>query len=385
MGARGRFTYLAVVILLLLLGGCASLDSAPVLPEHEGTSALETTATVDQRLLYAFPPYKLMIYNMADYSLVKSVRLPGVKRPWGATAHAATNRLYVSYTHDDNSGRMLAYDLLTDKVLWNRTYLPHVDSLEVTPDGKTIYMASGENQQSDFWFVLNASNGNVRAKIPVYKGTHNTVVGLSGKRVYLASLKTNYLSVADTATNKVIKRIGPFSNNIRPFTVNAAETLTFVNVDFLSGFEVGDLTTGQRLYKVQVQGFPWVDPKLPITQSHGVALTPNEKEVWVVDDYNKHLHVFDVTGLPGSAPRQIASIALSDTPKWINFSRDGRFAHISTGEIVNARTRRVVTKIVKTKIRLQIDFAGGRPVAAYSRYGLGYGASSPATVPAGQH
>ena len=58
----------------------------------------------------------------------------------------------------------------------------------------------------------------------------------------------------------------------------------------------------------------------------------------MVDSYYRYLHVFDVTGLPEQAPRQIADIPLADDPKWINFTRDGRFAHVSTGDIVDART-----------------------------------------------
>jgi hypothetical protein len=33
-------------------------------------------------------------------------------------------------------------------------------------------------------------------------------------------------------------------------------SLVFVNVDDLSGFEVGDLRTGRKLYRVPVKGFP---------------------------------------------------------------------------------------------------------------------------------
>ena len=62
----------------------------------------------------------------------------------------------------------------------------------------------------------------------------------------------------------------------------------------------------------------------------------------MVDSFYKNLHVYDVTGLPGRRPRKIADIQLTDDPKWINFTRDGRYAHVSTGEIIDAKSRRVV-------------------------------------------
>ena len=45
--------------------------------------------------------------------------------------------------------------------------------------------------------------------------------------------------------HRLRKGVGPFSDNVRPFTVNHAQTLCFVNVNKLLGFEVGDLTSGQ--------------------------------------------------------------------------------------------------------------------------------------------
>ena len=39
--------------------------------------------------------------------------------------------------------------------------------------------------------------------------------------------------------------------------------------------------------------------------SHGIALTPDEKELWLADCANSAIHVFDSTVMP---PKQLASI-----------------------------------------------------------------------------
>ena len=336
----------------------------------------------------------LKVYDIDHgYALVRTIPLPGVYGLRGIAASAVTDRLYVPYTGDradaryagqPSFGYLLALDLKTDKVLWTRKYSPSVDSLAITPDGKKLYLPSGEDRGGAFWFVLDAATGTELTRIPVFKNAHNTIVGASGKRVYLASVSTTFLNVADTATDKLVSKIGPFYSNgaadsgVRPFTVNAAETLVFVNMNHFSGFEVGDVATGRNLYSVPVQNFPWQEPAVGV-QSHGVALTPNEKEVWVLDSYNKYVHVFDVSGLPSRAPVQVADIDVKDTadasnyPKWINFTRDGRYAQISTGHIINVATRTIVTKLDNTRYYLQVDLQGSEPVAAYSRYGVGYG------------
>lgn len=325
----------------------------------------------------------IRVYDInSGHALVKMITLPDrfdVNRVRGVAADAASRRLYVSFRGIDTTdamGHLIAYDLVADKVAWKRPYKPSIDSMALTPDGRKLYMPCGEEHgDCEHWFVLDASNGDEIGRIPMHEGAHNTIVGLSGRLAYLASALHNRLAVVDTRTDRVIRWVGPFGHSIRPFTVSRDERLVFATVNLLSGFEIGDLRTGRKLFRVPVQGFPLRPedyPELPITQSHGIALTPDETEIWVVDSYYRYLHVFDVTGLPEQAPRQIADIQLADDPKWINFTRDGRYAHVSTGEIVDARTRRVVAHTENSRYFLQIDWRGGKPIRAYSRYGLGY-------------
>ena len=105
------------------------------------------------------------------------------------------------------------------------------------------------------WTVVNATNGDVIAKIEPKSGAHNTIYAPDGSRVYMAGLKSPLLSIADPKTNTIVGTVGPFANPIRPFTVNGSNTLVFVNVNSLLGFEVGDVKTGKKLYRVEVQGF----------------------------------------------------------------------------------------------------------------------------------
>jgi DNA-binding beta-propeller fold protein YncE len=324
---------------------------------------------------------EIRVYDIdQNHALVKRIALPDrfdFRQIEGVAADAVSQRLYVSYGGGEpNAGHLIAYDLLADRVLWRRTYEPSVDSFALTPDGRKLYLPCGEERDDcGHWFVLDAKTGNELSRIGMHPGAHNTIVSSDGRRAYLASLKHNRLAEVDTSTDRILRWIGPFGDSIRPFTINRAGTLVFVTVDNLSGFEVADLRSGKKLYRVEVEGFPLRPedhPVLPATQTHGIALTPDEQELWIVDAFYKHLHVFDVTPLPGTAPRQIADIPLAGLPKWINFTRDGRYAHVSSGEIVDARARRVTALVEESRHYVQIDWADGKAVRAYSRYGLGY-------------
>ena len=162
----------------------------------------------------------------------------------------------------------------------------------------------------------------------------------------LHGLRSPELTVADATTNTMARKIGPFSHGIRPFTVNGKQTLVFVNVNELLGFEIGDLISGKKLHRVEVTGFEKGPVKRHGCPSHGIGLTPDEKEVWVCDAFNQKLHIFDATVMP---PKQVASIGVRDQPGWITFSIDGQWAYPSTGEIINVKSRSITTSLAERK------------------------------------
>ena len=245
--------------------------------------------------------------------------------------------------------------------------------MALSPDGRTMYVPSFEK---DHWHVVDALTGAVIKRLEPKSGAHNTVFGPSGKRVYLAGLKSSWLNVAQTSDHSLTTPVGPFSNSIRPLTVNGSETLCFVNVNGLIGFEVGDLKTGKMLHRVEVEGFKQGPIKRHGCPSHGIALTPDEREIWVCDAFNQRLHIFDATVM---TPKQTAGIELHrEQPGWITFSIDGRYAYPSTGEVIDVRTRKIVTGLkdehgvdVHSEKLLEIDFRDGKPVRAGDQFGIG--------------
>lgn len=286
-------------------------------------------------------------------------------------ASAVTDRLYISSVGDGEAGVLLAYDLRTDRVLWIRTYPPEVDSLCVTPDGAKIYLSAGEHTENDYFHVLDASDGDVTGSVTVAPQTHNAVCNLDSTRAYLSSVRSPYVTIADTTDDHVIRRVGPFGDSVRPFTINGRNTLLIVNVNHLIGFEVGDIETGRKLWRVAAPGYP--DNGTQLNPSHGVALTPDEREAWVVDSQNKKLHVFDVTGLPAIKPTKVATIALTKNSYWITFSLDGRYAYPATGDVIDTTTRKKVATIVdRSTKQVQVDVRGHDIVRVGSRQGIGY-------------
>jgi hypothetical protein len=220
-------------------------------------------------------------------------------------------------------------------------------------------------------------------------------VSLNGEHVYMGPRTSAYLTVADTSTNQVIKKIGPLLNGgVRPFTINGKETLAFTTATGYLGFQVSSIATGQVLYTVPVEPsseFPYTPGQSgPSSPSHGITLSPDEKELWVIDQPNSYVHVFDVSGLPSVAPKQIANIKLTRTMSgsqvgctydclregWLQHTLDGRFVYIGdSGDVIDTKTRQSVANLeplYNSRVFLEIDWSGGVPVATSTRSGVGY-------------
>ena len=307
-----------------------------------------------------------------EYAFVKRIETSASRqsRPEnikGICANAATRKLYFS-----TLTRLHCLDLVTEKQLWEKALPGGCDRMSITPDGQRLYVPSLEGPH---WNIVDGATGKVVAKIETKSGSHNTVCGMDGMRVFLAGLRSPVLTVIDTKTQNVAGTVGPFSAAIRPFTVNAAGTRCFVNVNGLLGFEIGDVKTGKMLCRTVVQGFKQGRTKRHGCPSHGIGLSPDEREIWLCDAANSRLHVFDVTSLP---PRQVASIVLRDQPGWVTFSLDGLHAYPSTGEVVDTQTKKIVTALRDEKRRkvhseklLEIVFRDGLPLYAGDQFGLG--------------
>lgn len=285
----------------------------------------------------------------------------------GICGNASTGRLYVSTIY-----QLICIDLKTDDVLWEREFEKGCDRMSMSPDGSIIYLPSFEK---DVWYVVNAETGDVLRELVLNSRAHNTVFGIDGSRVYMAGLASPVLSIADAQKHEVIAGCGPFSHSIRPFTVNGRQTLCFVNVNELLGFEIGDLTTGKKLHRVQVEGFEAGPVKRHGCPSHGIAMTPDETEIWIADGHNEHLHVFDVTELP---PKQVASIRVREQPGWITFSIDGTTCWSSTGDVIDVESRKITHRLTDEQGRmvmseklLEVQLRGDQIVAVGDQFGRG--------------
>ncbi|GIW86472.1 MAG: hypothetical protein KatS3mg108_0796 [Isosphaeraceae bacterium] len=354
-------------------GIAAAVTFAPTRPQTARRRFLYV-ATPGIRDYLEYGGHGLLVFDVDDgYRFVRRIPLQGLGpdgKPLnvkGICASAATGRIYVSTTR-----QLQCLELTTGQFLWERAYEVGCDRMAITPDGSEIYLPSFEG---DVWQVVDASDGSVLAVIKTDSGAHNTIVGPNGKEAYLAGLRSPHLTVVDTATRQAVRRVGPFSAAIRPFTVNGTQTRVYANINERLGFEVGDLRSGKVLHQVDVPGHAKGPVKRHGCPSHGIGLTPDERELWVCDAHNQKLHIFDATVEP---PAYQTALVLKDEPGWVAFSPDGDRAYPSTGEVIDVSTRAIIAELrdetgtaVQSEKMLEVEFADGRPRRVGDQFGLG--------------
>lgn len=312
----------------------------------------------------------------------------------GAVASAVGAFLYISYGCTSPAActpYLMKYDLGTDTVVWNNVFHPGIDSHSITPDGKTIYMPTGEGDHDhSMWYKVDTSFGNVIGTIDAgVTAPHNTIVSNDGAHIYMGAIGQdtngdgrNHLVRANTSDDSISGQVGPVLNDeTRPFTIDAGQQYAFLIAVGLNGFQVGNITTGAILYTASVSGFSNPNCTQYVTCSHGISLSPDGRQIYVVDYYSNYVHVFDVSGLPSSAPMQVADIALKHpytaSGAWVTHSRDGRFVFVGqSGDVIDTATHQVVGYVPalnNTKAYTEIDFQNGKvSFAPLSRSGVGY-------------
>ena len=135
------------------------------------------------------------------------------------------------------------------------------------------------------------------------------------------------------------------------------------------------IASGKMLHRVEVKDFSKGPVKRHGCPSHGIGLTPDESEVWLCDAFNQRLHIFDNTVMP---PRQIESIEVRDQPGWITFSLDGRYAYPSTGEVIDVKSRKILTTLkdesgnpVQSEKMVEVHLDGKKVRKAGDQFGIG--------------
>ncbi len=204
-----------------------------------------------------------------------------------------------------------------------------------TPGGASLYVTnSGANSVS----VLDPASGTTTATIVVGPFPHGVAITPDGTKVYVANTGpntgpggSNTVSVIDTATTTVAQTI----------PVGQAPQVPAVTPD---GTRVL-VTTSGTVWLIEVAAGRGFGLPGPVTNAHGVAVSPDGRSAYVADSDNNRVAVL---ALPWGQPW--GSVAVGQMPWNVAFSSDGSRAYVTntnsdTVSVIDTASLRVTATI----------------------------------------
>ena len=132
----------------------------------------------------------------------------------------------------------------------------------------------------------------------------------------------------------------------RPYVVSDDEKALYAALTSLHGFVIADIPSGKVIERVELPPAPPLDCPLEVnTPTHGLALSPDGKQLWVTSLADGGIYVYDLV-----TKKTSPIIHVGKCPNWIAFSPDGKYCAVSNSDtndcsIIDAHTQREVARV----------------------------------------
>src|SRR5437867_4485299 len=192
-------------------------------------------------------------------------------RPHGAAVSADGRRLFSSIESDHT---LLVIDTATDKVVKSIKLSGLPNQCAVTPDGRYAGVPIRGGDSVD---IVDIKEGKVVKNLPV-KVPHNCYNARRNDHLFVTSMGDHKVNLIDLKTLSYAAEI-PVGGVPRPLAVARDEKTLYCALSDLHGFVIVDIAQKKVVQKVLLPPLAKdVTFPVPHTPTHGLELTPDEKE-----------------------------------------------------------------------------------------------------------
>jgi YVTN family beta-propeller protein len=237
--------------------------------------------------------------------------------PHGAAASADGRRFFTTIESDHT---LLVIDTATDKVLQTIKLTELPNQCAATPDGRYVGVPIRGGNSVD---IVDVPQGKVVKNLPV-KVPHNCYNAKRNDHLFVTSMGDHKVNLIDLKTLSYRAEI-PVGGVPRPLAVTRDENTLYCALSDLHGFVIADIPQRKVVQTVNLPPLP-PGTKFPVphTPTHGLELTPDEKELWVTSCGTDTVYVFDT-----SSQKIVGKVNVGQGPNWVTFSPDGKYCCVS--------------------------------------------------------
>jgi len=259
-------------------------------------------------------------------------------RPHGA-AVSGDGRFFFTSVEGDHT--LLVIDTASDQMIRSIKLSGLPNQCAVTPDGKYVGVPIRGGDSVD---IVDVAQGKVINNLPV-KVPHNCYNARRNDHLFVTSMGDNQVNLIDLEAGKYLAQI-PVGGVPRPLAVTRDEQTLYCALSDLHGFVIADIPGRKVVETIKLPPLPPdVTFPVPHTPTHGLELTPDEKELWVTSCGTDTVYVFDT-----SSKKVVGKVRAGKGPNWVTFSPDGKYCCVSNvlGDdvsILDAAQRQEVARV----------------------------------------
>jgi YVTN family beta-propeller protein len=259
--------------------------------------------------------------------------------PHGLVGSPDGRRIYITGETDDD---VVAIDTTTSQVLWKTPVGEQPNEPALTADGRHLYVPI---RMSDVADVVDTTTGKRINSITIGRVPHNAYPSADGKWIYVTSRGDRKITIIDPATQQVAGEV-PLGGEPRPVSFTRDNTRAYSTITGLHGFVVADMQQRKVIERVEL---PKADlPEISVagyTDTHGVALTKDDKQFWVTDVFGNGVTAFSVP-----EHKVLTRVPVGLAPNWMTWSPDGELLYVSNSgsndvSVIDIKLRREVVRI----------------------------------------
>ena len=278
----------------------------------------------------------ITVIDLGSLKVVDSIKVGA--QPHALCAPADGRRLFTTIESEKN---LKTIDTATGKVIGTIPVTGKPNECAATPDGRYVGVPIRDGNSVD---IVDMQRKAVVKVLPV-KEPHNCFNSGNPGDLYVSSMGSNEIDVIDLKKMDYCARI-PTGGIPRPYAVSNDEKRLYTALTNLHGFAVADIPSSKVIERVQLPPAPPLNCPLEVnTPTHGLALSPDNKELWVTSLADGGIYVYDL-----ATRKTSAMIRVGKCPNWVAFSPDGKYCVVSNSDdndcsIIDARSRREVARV----------------------------------------
>src|ERR1700737_3153239 len=198
------------------------------------------------------------------------------------------------FTTSELDHTLIISDTGTHKIIGTVKLPGKPNHCAVTPDGRYVTVPI---RDGDSVAIVDVNQQKMVKLLPI-KEPHNSVNMGSNRYMFVSSMGSHEIDVIDLEKMDYSAHI-PVGGRPRPFVISKDGRTMYVAVSDLHGFNIVDIPEKKVTQRVEMPSQHPGPPRprkyeSPDTYTHGLALSPDERELWVSSLLDDSVYVHDI-------------------------------------------------------------------------------------------